>query len=261
MRPNTPRSSSQTATTRHRWGGDAELPAELFQFPYKRSSADGTDNQLCGADMVREGGELVSRPGPCYYTDDPADVYVDGAGRQHLWIVYRNGRWYCAAVWSQATFGYGTYTFVTASPVDTIDRNAVAAGFTYDDTSSAYSHREIDVEFSRLGVAGGPNAQYVLQPYTNLEHRHQFNLSLGGRSATHLFTWAPGQVDWASYAGSAWHPDPADLLYSYSHADTDVPPPSRANMRFNLWLFNGALPSNGQAIEFIISSFGFAPAQ
>lgn len=241
--------------------GGPELPQELYDHSVAFKIVDrpptGKTISFAGQTWYVKDAEWKADPGPCYYSDDPSDVWVDGSGRLHLKIVYRNYHWYCTEVWSQQTVGYGTYTFVLASPVDQLDRNAVLGLFTYDNTSSAYAHREIDIEFSRWGVASGPNAQYVVQPYTSPGHRYQFNLTLPGQYSTHQFNWQPGRVDFASYAGNQSPPDPAYQLSAYNHVDSDVPPPGQGNARINLWLFNGAAPSNGQEIEVVVSAFSF----
>ena len=38
-----------------------------------------------------------------------------------------------------------------------------------------------------------------------------------------------------------------------------IPKPGGQNARLNLWLFNGAAPSNGQPVEVIVSGFAFTP--
>jgi hypothetical protein len=38
-----------------------------------------------------------------------------------------------------------------------------------------------------------------------------------------------------------------------------VPPTGDENLRLNLWLFNGAAPTDNQEVEFVISGFQFVP--
>src|SRR5437870_9597705 len=59
-----------------------------------------------------------------------------------------------------ASFGFGTYRFRLDSPVDDIDPNAVVGLFTWSDRPD-FNHREIDIEISRWGEPGNPNAQFV----------------------------------------------------------------------------------------------------
>ncbi len=198
--------------------------------------------------------EWNADPGPCYYSDRPEDVWVDADGRLHMKIVYRSYRWYCTEVFATQPMGHGTYTFTLASPVNTLDRNVVLGLFTWDDTSSAYAHREIDVELARWGEATGPNAQYVVQPYATPGHRHQFYFTAPDAHSTHSFFWTTGRVQFDSYGA-----DPGTPLESYTYLGSDVPPAGQGNARINLWLFGGQPPSNGQDVEVIVEAFEFTP--
>ncbi len=238
-------------------GGAPTLPPELFAFPHLivERNPPRTINFASRTWYVKV-ANWNADPGPCYYSDRPEDVWVDASGRLHLTLTYRNYRWYCTEIFATQPSGYGVYSFDLASRVDQLDRNVVLGLFTYDDTSSAYSHREIDIEFARWGVAGGPNAQYVVQPYTSPGHRHQFDLNLPSIQSTHTFTWTVGSAQFASYLAT----NPNTPLHAYSHVDSDIPPAGNGNPRINLWLYNGAVPSNGVNVEVIIESFTFAPA-
>src|SRR5262245_55233039 len=70
-------------------------------------------------------------PGPNYFSASSENVWVDAQDRLHLKITSRNGQWRCAEVISSTTFGYGTYTFELASPVDALDKNVVLGLFTW----------------------------------------------------------------------------------------------------------------------------------
>src|ERR1051325_11835524 len=99
-------------------------------------------------------------PGPNFFSASAENVSVDAEGRLHLRITYRNGRWHCAEIISTESFGYGTYSFAIASPVDALDPSVVLGLFTWSD-KAAYNHREIDIEFGRWGNASDTtNAQY-----------------------------------------------------------------------------------------------------
>jgi hypothetical protein len=64
-----------------------------------------------------------------------------------------------AELTSTQTFGYGTYVFYTMSRVDTLDKNAVLGLFTYKDDS-----HEVDIEFSKWGIADLNNGWFTVQP-------------------------------------------------------------------------------------------------
>jgi hypothetical protein len=178
--------------------------------------------------------------------------------REQLQIGYRNGRWYSTEVFGDETLGYGTYTFTLASRVDQLDKNIVLGLFTWDDTAPAYNYREIDIEFSRWGDAAGPNSQYVVSPWNHSGNRYQFNTTLAGDYSTHLFRWLSDSVQFASYQGHA--PNLGSVINTWLYTGPDVPPAGYGNARINLWLLNGAPPSDGQGAEVIIERFEFAPS-
>lgn len=204
-------------------------------------------------------------PGPNWFSDDPSAVWVDGDGL-HLTIGEREGHWWCTEVILNQSLGYGTYAFQTLGRVDTVDANVVVGLFTWDDTDPAFSHREIDLEFARWGNPDDPtNAQYVLQPWDAPGHLHRFRVELSDTEAdlTTFITWSPGRIDYATYRGrfARAEPDPAALIESWVYDGDDVPPPGNENVRFNLWLNGGNPPTDGQAVEVVISDFAFGPWQ
>ena len=167
---------------------------------------------FAGQTWYVKAAEWSADPGPCYYSDRPEDVWVDAAGRIHLKIANHNGRWYCSEVFTTQRYGHGTYVYKLASPVDKLDRNAVLGLFTWDDSSVAYAHREIDVEMSRWGLAAGPNAEYVVSPWNSTGHRYQFNLALPETSLSMPSPGVTGSVAFGSYRGNVWPADPASEL-------------------------------------------------
>ena len=191
-------------------------------------------------------------PGPNYFSASAENVWVDGLGRLHLRITYRNGRWSCAEVIGNDSLGYGTYTFQLASPVDGLDANVVLGLFTWSD-KAAYHHREIDVEFARWGNAGDPtNAQYVVQPADTAGHLRRLTVPAGAAPTAHGFAWQAGRVDFASAGPNGWSD-------GWSYLGPDAPRPGGENVRLNLWLSGGAPPTDGQEVEVIADSFAFAP--
>jgi hypothetical protein len=198
-------------------------------------------------------------PGPNYFSDSEEDVWVDESGQLHLKIAYRDGRWYATEVFTAAPLGYGTYTFVLASPVDQLDKNVVLGLFTWDDTAPQYNYREIDIELSRWGDSTAENAQFVVQPWDRAGNRHRFNMSLQEEHSTHRFEWRTDNVHFSSFQGHDALPDPSDEIESWQYTGADIPPEGIGNARINLWLFNGAPPSDGQEVEVIVEAFHFVP--
>ncbi len=190
-------------------------------------------------------------PGPNIF--DKANVSVDSAGRLHLRVA-RNaaGAGTAAEIIGPTTHGYGTYTFRLASAVDDLDPNVVLGLFTWSDRAR-FANREIDIEFARWGSAtDASNAQYVVQPHSSANHLARFTQPADATS-THQFTWRPGRIDWLSRGAAG------NTIAAYAYVGSDVPPTGDERVRLNLWLFNGAAPSDGQPIEITIESFTFIP--
>ncbi len=200
-------------------------------------------------------------PGPNVFSDHPEDVWVDDAGRLHLWIRQRQGRWYSSEVFSQELFGYGSYTFQLASQVDRIDKHVVLGLFTWDDTGETVHHREIDIEVSRWGEEDIANAQFVVQPWQQAANLSRFRLALNGDYSTHRFIWDTNQVTFASAHGHTHTPAQDNAMATWTYTGAGVPPVGLVNARINLWLLDGAPPSDGQPVEVIIDSFTYVPAE
>lgn len=189
-------------------------------------------------------------PGPNYFSASKSNVWVDARGRLHLRITKARGHWRVAEIGLDHSLGYGTYTWTLGSRVDRLDANAVLGLFTYDSTSAADAHREIDIEASRWGHANDPtNAQFVVQPYNRAGNLRRVRLGSQLR-ATLSFTWTK--------TGLSWHaPQATPSAYVYRGADR----PARGNevARINLWLDRGRAPARGKPFEVVIRSFDFQP--
>lgn len=196
-------------------------------------------------------------PGPNYFSDRKAAVRVDADDRLRLTIIYYNGKWYSSEIISAETFGYGSYTFTLASRVDQLDANAVLGLFTWDEAASANHYREIDIEFSRWGAAANEDAQFVVQPWDTPGNLHRFNAVLQSDYSTHSFRWTANSVEFTSAQGHA--PSVGSVIESWTYTGAGIPPAGNVEARLNLWLFNGAPPVNGQAVEVIVERFEFAP--
>jgi len=190
-------------------------------------------------------------PGPNVFAK--SNVWLDQSGSLHLGIAKNAaGTWTCAEIIAPTSYGYGTYSFTIASRVDTLDPNVVLGLFTWSD-KAPYAHREIDIEFARwANVVDKTNAQYVVQPYSGAGHLARFTQPETATS-THLFTWRPGQISWQSRDASG------NQIGSYTYTGSDVPKPGDERVRLNLWLFGGAVPSDGIPAEVVVSSFAFTP--
>ncbi len=197
-------------------------------------------------------------PGPNYFSDAASSVWVDAQGRLHLKISKSKGRWYCAEIVSQQSFGLGTYRFYLDSPVDALDPNVVLGLFTWND-DPAYNHREIDIEFSRWGDPNNSNSQYVVQPYTAPANLWRFNLPAGVPQSTHSFAWTSASVFHQSLRGLKAASQTASDVLAQKTFTSGIPAAGGENARINLWLRSGLAPTNGQPLEIIVNRFTFTP--
>ena len=192
-------------------------------------------------------------PGPNVFAN--ANVSVDGSGFLHLRIARDlKDRWTSSEIVGPSR-GYGTYTFVTATPLNGFDANVVLGLFTWSDRAR-YAHREIDVEIARWGSAtDSTNAQFVVQPHDAAGHVHRFTAS-GAVRTRHRFTWSAGRVAFDSTSL-----DTGATIASYTYTGADVPKPGGERVHLNLWLHDGAPPTNRLPAEVIVESFTFAPSR
>jgi hypothetical protein len=202
-------------------------------------------------------------PGGNYFSDSPDNVWVDAQGRLHLKITFSNGHWNCAEVFARDSLGYGTYRWYIDVPVDNFDPNVVFGLFTWSD-DPVYAHRELDIEFSKWGQAGNPNnAQYVVQPFQNPQNIFRFLIPPGINASTHSFKWNPGLIFSQSLRGHYTTPPDASFIiqqWPYNQV-AGIPLRGDETPRINLWLVNGAAPTNNQEVEVIIKRFEFVGSQ
>ena len=237
--------------------GGAILPQELYTNAVAYASATRRATRtitFAGHTWEVKFTPILAGPGPNYFSDDPADVWVDGNGYLHLNIVNRGGTWYSTEVICADTLQYGAYTIALGSRVDLLDKNVVLGFFSWDTDAPQYNYREIDVEFSRWGEDAAQNAQYVIQPWDASGNRHRFDMNLTGTESIHRFDWRADRIQFDSWDGSS-------SLQSWAYTNTAyIPPAGAGNARINLWLLNGWAPSDSQNVEVIIKSFQFFPA-
>lgn len=241
-----------------RAGGSPVLAEMLFDHPYVLADREPMQRAIdfSGYTWDVKRSDAPVGPGPNYFSDAAEDVWVDEAGRLHMMIRHRGNRWYSTEVITQQPLGYGSYTFMLATPVDALDPNVVLGLFTWETAAPQYNYREIDIEFARWGVAArDDNAQYVVQPHARPGNLQRFVMPPEAVS-THRFTWSPGAVHFASYRGRTV--DEAHLIYEWTYTGPDVPPAGNSNARINLWLKDGAPPADGQEVEIIVEAFAFS---
>ncbi len=188
-------------------------------------------------------------PGPNVFS--AANVSVDGSGFLHLRISQQSGTWTTAEVIGPTSYGYGTYTWEVATPLDDFDPNVVLGLFTWSDRAR-YAHREIDIEVAKWGVPSDPtNAQFVVQPWDAAGHLVRFAEPNVMRTRQ-AFTWRAGTITWV-----ATRLDTGAEIARFTYTGQDVPIPGDERVRLNLWLFNGTAPA--APAEVIVESFAFTP--
>ena len=239
--------------------GGASLPQTLFDIAIAHITAEREavfrTIEFSGYTWRVKSSSAPVGPGPNYFSDREEDIWVDEDGKLHLRIVFRDGNWHSTEVLTTEPLGYGTYTFVLGSPVDTLDKNVVLGLFTWDDTAPDFNYREIDIEFSRWQEDQGDNAQYVVQPYDSSGNRYRFDMQLPGLYSTHSFDWQENQILFSSYQGDTPPFEPGDEIETWLYTGDDIPPAGDGNARINLWLIGGEPPSNGEEVEVIVEAF------
>ncbi len=216
-----------------------------------------------GAVWTVRGSDEPTGPLDNYFGTTEDSVRIDDQGRLHLAIHESDGLWYAAELFSARSFGYGTYEWRVDSALADMDPSVVLGLFTYGD-SSAYRHREMDIEFSAWNDPDYTDrGQFVVQPYTKSGHIKTFPLSLATGTTTHRLVWKPDRVDFVSWTQARGLPpdDSADVIARWSFTDAaTIPVPGDEKVHMNFYLMDGGVaPSRGLPAEVVIDSFTFTP--
>ncbi len=196
---------------------------------------------------VRNG---TGNPGGNNWSDSSESVWVDNDGRLHLKIRQIDGKWHCSEIYTKVAMGYGEYRFYIGSDVETLDKNVVAGLFTY-----LNDHNEIDIEFSKWGVATQKKVgNYVIQPSNKAGNKNNFNLNLAGNLSTHRFIWRPNSINFKSWQGNSDRSTADTQIAEWNYFGEDIPVPGGENLILNLWLYKGIRPDDGKEVEIIIDS-------
>jgi hypothetical protein len=203
--------------------------------------------------IVRNNSALQG-PGPNRFSDSLASVNIDEYGWLHLKTRFDGGNWWCAEVFTEASFGYGTYRFVLAEGFEKFDVNTVLGLFTYyNDT------QEIDVEMARWGDANDNVAQYALQPAGRAGNLHRFPIQNVSGDSVHEFTWCANYIHFVSRWNETINNELITRSAEWWYAGSDNPLPRTERVHLNLWLMSGLAPVAGLEDEVIIKSFTFTP--
>jgi hypothetical protein len=191
------------------------------------------------------------RGGANYY--DARNVEVDAAGRLHVRLTQRDGRWTGAEVSLVRGLGYGSYVF-TIADVSHLPPAAVLGLLTWDDGAADENHREMDVEISRWGDPSIDNAQYVVQPYYIPANVRRFTAPAG--RLVHTLRWEPGRASFRTDQAGAG----GVMRLVTSHVfTTGVPAPGDERIRVHLYPFSYATTPVHAPVEVVVEKFQYLP--
>ena len=204
---------------------------------------------------VKNGSHLG--PGPNYWSRK--NVWVDDKGFLHLKITHDSatGKWYCAEVSTQQTFGFGKWQFWVEGRIDKMDKNVVLGLFNY---SGNDGFDEMDIEWARWGNKSYPNCNYTVWPaekgFKNYSYTKE--VSLTGKNTTQRFTRTDSSVFFQSMQGFT---NGNENVVASSRCKAPNHSISLLSMPayINLWLMNGSAPANGKEVEIIIHKFSYTP--
>src|SRR5690606_8032620 len=204
-----------------------------------------------------------SPPGPTHFHG--SNVWVDEAGRLHLALVRRGGRWtgaYVAMV--DDRLGFGDYTFQVSGPIGALDPNVVLGLFAYPTRDvGPDGTNEIDIEFARWGDPGNPNGWYTVWPPEpgGSKAFHAFRVPAAAGRTIHTFRRLPDAILFRSVV-----PSGGDVVEIGRWAFRPARPARHVPrqpmpIHINLWLRDGQPPSDGREVEVVIERFTFSPAR
>lgn len=195
-------------------------------------------------------------PGPNQFEASRRTVFVSRDGQLHLKIERTGQGWACSEVILDHSLGQGRYSFDVSLPHGELAANVVLGLFTYSEMDPP-PYKEIDVEISRWGdTTDKTNAQFVVQPYTEKNHRMRFTVPTGAGASTRVsFDWTPSEI----LFNAQTPPAPAVRGMLWSFHERDIPTPGREQLHLNLWLYKGEAPLDGKPQEVVLSNFTFIP--
>ena len=194
---------------------------------------------------------------------DPKNVTLDSNDYLHLKISHDSGTWSAAELFTTDRLGFGTYQWQVDGPIDTFDPNVVLGFYPYGPQAGIGSDgtNEIDIEYSRWGIATGTNGDWTDYPAsgsTKGELSYTFSLN-GSTLSTSRLVWSKssitdflfsGLVDVSTTTGAmkTW-------TYQPQNSTTNIPQQALP-LGMNLWCYD-APPSDGTPVEVVIRDFVF----
>ena len=197
---------------------------------------------------TRDGGG-----GPGFGTWSTSNVSgPDGSGYVTLSITNPSGSAPIGAeIINTSSLGYGTYTLVTGTRMDTLDKNIVFGGlFPYFGGSPFI---EFDVgEISSWDAANadgyGPSVVYISHNswYNNAASRTHSSVPIGSDQVhTFVLRWEPGIATYDTYIGTGT----GGTRILHSVHTTSIPVPSTEVPIINLWVYNNSGTPNAGDLD------------
>ena len=202
-------------------------------------------------------------PGPNLFDDSANAATVDANGQLDLTIHKIGSSWYSSEVALVDSLGYGDYVFTTRGHLDTLDPNTVFGMFLWEygpcyDTSYLWwnPYNEIDVEISRWGYSGLPDAQFVAQPASTTGNLHRFNVTYSDTGlVSYAMRWLPGSVQYRCWAGGPHDEATSAQLQAWTYTGAALPRPESPRVHLNMWQL--AAPTVTQSV--VVNAFTFVP--
>jgi len=157
------------------------------------------------------------------------NVFVDSKGFLHLRIDKKDGKWFCAEIYTKDRAQCGEYIFYLDSNVEMLDKNMVLGLFLYED-----DNKEVDIEFYN------GEGYYCIQQ----KETYRFTLNLTGSYSEHRIWFYPYSIEFESYHGHSWGP----LIAKWRSKTGSSIKLSNSKLHINFWLKHGKAPLEGAEI-------------
>ena len=197
---------------------------------------------------IKDGHDSRLGPGPNRFRKE--NVSVDSLGQLHMSIRRdADGVWSCAEIIMRDNVGYGSYTMVLETPIDSFHPQAVLGFFTWSDR---VPHAEMDIEIARFNGIDGPNLFFSVQPNAVVQ-------KISGTSwnrSEHTFVWTRGLVRFTS---TALGPGSDSISPMNRSIREGITLPMSTTPRINYWLRGGVPPRrvSTRKLEVVISAVEF----
>lgn len=237
--------------------------------PVSRSVAADSPRELSFSGIewiVRDTGGRRAGPGDNLWYDGERSVWIEeDALHLKLQRVGRHVR--SVEVYTREPVpAYGRFSFRTETPWWEFEPYVVFGFFLYqyrgpEETPQEY---ELDIEFSRWGVAESPPGHFTVQfrpagSRGNTIPSHSFDVVEPYAETYHEIEWEPGLVTFRSI-GYDWSGHPHEIA-SATFAGEEVPPLEDQRLHLNFWFFGNPTPPADWEREIVLREVKIWPAR